>query len=188
MWARLTCTAPGAAALDLAQVKASLGIDSTDHDVALAAYMAAAQALIEGSRGIGVALKVSTWRLSLDAFPAEICLELGPVTSIVSITYTDAAGANQTLAGTEYLVDLDARPARIVPAWGKAWPTTRDQLGAVKINFMAGGATVPADLVQAMTLLVGHWLANREATAEAGLAPIPFGVSALLDPHRQLAL
>ena len=56
------------------------------------------------------------------------------------------------------------------------------------ITYVAGAATVQADLTAAMTLLVAHWFANREAVADAGLAPLPIGVEALLGPHRRHAL
>ena len=188
MWQRLTCTQPGAAALDLATVKANLRVDDASEDATITALMATAQALVEGPTGCGLALKTSTWVLSLDSWPAQIDLEFGPVASVTSLTYLDANGARQTLAGSEYLVDLTCRPARIVPAWGKSWPNTREQPGSVLITYVAGAATVPADLTAAMTLLVAHWFTNREAVADAGLAPLPIGVEALLGPHRRHAL
>jgi uncharacterized phiE125 gp8 family phage protein len=188
MWQRLTCTVPGAAALDLATVRAHLRLDDTSQDPVLTALMGAAQRMVEGPGGCGLALKPSTWVLSLDAFADQIDLELGPVASVTGITYVDIAGATQTLAGTEYLVDLTSRPARIVTAFGKSWPAIREQPGAVRITFTAGAATVPEDLVLAMTLMVAHWFENREAVTEAGLAPLPLGVEALLGPHRRHAI
>ena len=188
MWQRLTCTQPGAPALDLVTVKANLRVDDTNEDTTITALMAAAQRMVEGPTGCGLALKTSTWVLSLDSWPAQIDLEFGPVASITSLTYLDAGGARQTLAGSDYLVDLTCRPARIVPAWGKSWPNTREQPGSVLITYVAGAATVAADLTAAMTLLVAHWFANREAVADAGLAPLPIGVEALLGPHRRHAL
>lgn len=188
MWRRLTCTQPGAAALDLTTVKANLRVDDASEDATISALMAAAQAMVEGPTGCGRALKTSTWVLSLDGWPAQIDLELGPVASVTSLTYLDLAGVRQTLAGTEYLVDLTARPARITPTWGKFWPVTREQPGSVQVTYVAGAATVPPDLTAAMTLLVAHWFANREAVADAGLAPLPIGVEALLGPHRRHAL
>lgn len=189
MWSGLVCTVPGAPALELAKVKADLRIDHDVEDATIAGYIAAAQAVLEGPRGLGLALKTSTWRLALDAFPpAEILLELGPVATVVSVTYVDPAGATVTLDPGEYRLDLAARPARLAPAPGKSWPATRAVASAVLVTFTAGSSTIPADLALAMTLLVGHWYANREATAPSALATLPHGVDALLAPHRQHAI
>jgi uncharacterized phiE125 gp8 family phage protein len=189
MWRSLVCTVPGAPALDLAKVKADLRIDHAVEDTTIAGYIAAAQAMLEGPSGLGLALKPSTWRLALDAFPPdEIRLDLSPVASVVSVTYVDTLGATITLDPGEYRLDLAARPARLAPAFGKSWPATRPIASAVLVTFTAGAATVPADLALAMTLLVGHWYANREATAPSGLAALPHGVGELLAPHRQHAI
>ena len=48
------------------------------------------------------------------------------------------------------------------------------------------GVVVPAALRQAMLMLVGHWYAAREATAETRLEPVPHGVKALIAPYRRL--
>lgn len=188
MWQRLTNTVAGGAALDLATVKAHLRVDDGLQNATITGLIAAAQRMVEGPMGCGLALTVSTWVLSLDSWPDHIHLELGPVASVISLTYLDINGARQTFASADYIVDLTARPARIVPAFGKSWPATRDQPGSVLITYIAGAASVPADLAAAMTLLVAHWFTHREAVDESGLAPLPLGVEALLGPHRRHAL
>lgn len=42
----------------------------------------------------------------------------------------------------------------------------------------------PADILQAVKLLVAHFYENREATMEAGDRALPFGVRPLLAAHR----
>jgi uncharacterized phiE125 gp8 family phage protein len=187
-WRRLTCTAPGLPALDLDVVKTHLAVEHNDQDLLIESLIEAAQARIEGPRGIGVALTLSTWVLSLDAFPACIEMDLGPVAGVTSISYVDAAGALQVLPSGDYQVDLAGRPARIVPAFGKAFPATRAQPAAVSVTFTAGSANPPPGLLTAMLMLVAHWFANRETASGAGLAEIPFGAAVLLDAHRQPAL
>jgi uncharacterized phiE125 gp8 family phage protein len=188
MWNRLTCVTPADPVVDVAAAKEHLRVDHPDQDDMIEALVAAAQATIEGPTGIGVAIGPSSWRLSLDAFPAEIRIPLGPVRAISAITYVDASGGVQTLDAANYTADLDARPARIAPAFGKAWPATRETLGAVKILFSAGPDVPAKDLVHAIKLLVGHYYANPEAVAANTLMKLPLGVEALLARHAAPAI
>ena len=201
MWRQLVCVAPSLPVLSLDEAKVHLRVTHSDHDALITDLIATAQAYIEGPRGVGQALADSTWRLSLDAWPsttpasgawpgansagqAPVALRLGPVTAITSITYVDPAGVGQTLDPSQYLADLDTRPARIAPAYGASWPQPRDQIGAIKITFKAGPTSPPADLVNAMRLLVGHWYDNPNATLSKDLITMPHGVEALLCRHR----
>jgi uncharacterized phiE125 gp8 family phage protein len=202
MWRNLVCVTPGAQVLSLDDAKAHLRVTHTDHDALITALIASAQAYIEGPRGVGQALADSTWRLSLDTWPGlnpsmipwpasgwatsqtPIRIPLTPVTSITSITYVDQAGVTQTLNPSQYLADIDTRPARIAPAYGVNWPLIRDQLGAIKITFKAGPASPPADLVNAMKLLIGHWYDNPNAMVSKDLMNAPHSVEAILSRHR----
>lgn len=102
----------------------------------------------------------------LDCFPAaqiEFCLS--PVTEVVGISYTDDNGNPKTLLSSEYKIDLVSRRARIAPAYGKTFPTARQELNSVRIEFTAGygnSAAVPAKFKQAILLLVGELYQNRE--------------------------
>ena len=210
MWNRLVCTQAGAAALTLAQVKAQCRVDAADatEDALLNLLMAAAQAKLEGPSGIGIPLVSSQWRLSLDSFYRQdhaqrgwdwdfwdfgsrgIRIPLAPVISIDSVTYLDGTGQRQTLDPAVYAYDLDAQPVVVRPASGQFWPPSLSNPGAVKISFTAGyasAAAVPADLKQAMLLLVGHWYANREAVVGVNnrdsSAELPLGVQPILDRY-----
>ncbi len=104
------------------------------------------------------ALVVQRWKLVLDAFPGvDIVVPKPPLVSVVSITYTDTDGVQQTLASTKYQVDTASEPARIVPAYGEVWPTTRSDLNAVEITFLAGyAARITADKT-ADTIAISGW-------------------------------
>lgn len=53
---------------------------------------------------------------------------------------------------------------------------------------LADMARVPADLKQAVLMLVGHWYENREATLVGVSAEeVPFGVQSIIDAHREWA-
>jgi uncharacterized phiE125 gp8 family phage protein len=146
---------PSVEAVSLSELKAHLRIDHADDDVALASLIKACRQWVE--RDIGRALITQTWRLKLDSWPkTAIVLHHSPVQSVTSITYVDAAGATQTLAATEYVVDTDSQPGLICLAYGKSWPSLRGQPRDVTVTFVAGygaaGTDVPYELRQALLL------------------------------------
>jgi len=183
-WTRLVRTgAPVSAALNLAEAKRHLRVLHDDDDAEIEAMVAAAEAAIEGPNGIGIALLSQTWRMSLDYFPCEIVVPLGPVTAVTSVTYRDAAGAEQTVSGLRY--DLDQQPLRIWPARDASWPSIYCEPGAVKVTFVCGHSELPQDLRWALLLLVGHFYENREAvTIDANAAELPMGVASILERYR----
>jgi uncharacterized phiE125 gp8 family phage protein len=194
-WIRLRrIEAPADLAVTLETFKADRRIDYTEEDDLLELKLRAAIDAIEGPSGVGIVLITQKWRLSLDAFPhcwpRYITVPLGPVQSIDSITYTDDAGAPQTLAADRYAFDLDASPLRIDPVRSTTWPVIHCRPGAVKIEFTAGfGDTpddVPADLRAAVLLTAGHWNENREATVSVTgqMIEIPLGAMSILERYR----
>lgn len=161
-------TAPAEDPVTLAEVKAHLNISHTDDDTMLAEYIDAAVAFLDGRDGfLGRALITQTWTLTLPAFPAEIVLPLPPCQSVSSITYTDTAGATQTVPVADYEVSglNGADPARIVPAEGKSWPNTKAKPEAVTVTFVAGygaAAAVPGPIKHAIKEHVTRLYENRE--------------------------
>jgi uncharacterized phiE125 gp8 family phage protein len=181
-------TKPSGELITLAKLKARLRIDFDDDDALLQDLLNGAVAAVDGPAGIGYALMQQTWRKSMDCFPCTIVLPGAPVKSVAAITYVDTAGVTQTLDPAEYSVDVDAEPARVTPAYGKAWPGTRDVMGAVKVNYVLGeadAADVLPELVDAVCMLVGHRYERREAVAAGTMEELPLGVRWILDKHRR---
>ena len=183
-WQRLVRTvAPDDPVVELEEIKKHCRVEYfTDDDDYLTELVEVATAFIEGPYGIGICLMPQTWRLSLDYFPSEIVIPLGPVTAISGITYTDADGDSATVS--TWRADLDSSPCRIWPARDTAWPVSTLQPGAVKVTFTAGYETVPSDLKAAVKLIVGNLYENREAATEIKLTDLPFGVSTILERYR----
>ncbi|MBD9542943.1 phage head-tail connector protein [Ensifer sp. ENS04] len=183
-WTRLVRTvAPTEPTVSLVDAKKHLRVFHDDDDSDIEAMVAAAEAAIEGPNGIGIALMPQTWRLSLDHFPCEIVVPLGPVTNVVSVTYKDASGDPVAVPSTRY--DLDSSPLRIWPARDTSWPSIYCEPGAVKVTFACGFAELPADLVWAVKLLVGHFYENREAvTTDLKAIDLPMGVASILERYR----
>lgn len=183
-WSRLVRTVePAAPAISLAEAKRHLRVLHDDDDADIAELVEVATAAIEGPNGIGVALSPQTWRMSLDHFPCEIIVPLGPVTSITSIAYTGADGNPATVPS--WRADLDQQPLRIWPARDAAWPSLVCEPGAVKVTFVCGYTQTPSDLKAALKLLVGHFYEHREAvTTDLKAVELPMGVAAILDRYR----
>ncbi len=154
----------------------------------------------EAEHELGRAIMPATWERVWDAFP-EAGFELGMpiVQSVVSVTYLDEAGAQQTLAGAAYYLDADSDGQRgwLLPAAGYTWPTTIDAANTVRARFMAGYAPATAseaDQRAAVPATVRQWILLRAATlykfreevsAGMNVSGIPDRFTArLLDPHK----
>lgn len=170
-------TGPTAEPVSLSEVRAQSRIDSTIDDPTLAGYILGARSYLEAVTGR--VMVPQTFEMTLDAFPCwEVQLPRAPVASIVSVAYTDFAGAPQTVSSADYILDATTFVARLMPAYGKTWPTSRGTAGNVKIQFVAGEAQPPQPLRQAILLLVATWNENRETPPENP------AVDALIAPYR----
>lgn len=185
MWNQLNRTAdPSDLPLSIADLRMWLKLDLNDEDPLIYQLIQDAVDYVEGPHGIGIALMEQTWEQYLDCFPCVIRIPLGPVQSVESIKYIDAQGDEQTLDESEYQVDTVSQPARVMPAFDKAWPNARHEMNAVTVEFKAGYDKVPGDLKRAMALLVGHWEENRSATTSERLEQIPFAVENIMNKYR----
>lgn len=154
---------------------------SAGEDTLLTALIVAAREYCEAYQNR--AYLTQTIEMSLDGWPAfPVEIPRPPLASVTSIKYYDTANTEYTLAGTSYFVDADSDPGRIALAYGASLPTTTlREIGAVKIRYAAGGATVPQRVKQSMLLLIGYWYENREAALSGKTsAEIEFSVRALL--------
>ena len=177
-------------AVSLVEAKAHLRVDVSDDDTLITAYITAATELAE--QATGRAIMPQTWQLTLDAFPDALALTRTPVASITSITYADTAGTVQTLSNTLYSLDNvdDHGSAYVVPAYGSAWPSTRDQVNAVTCTFVAGwpaAANVPESIKAWVKLMVGAMYENRAAEADKQTYALGFA-DRLLDRYKVWSL
>lgn len=190
----LTVTTPATAQpVSLTEAKAHLRVDSSDEDDLISALIEAATDWAqEYTRR---AFVPASFRLGLDCFPAYgIRLPRNPVIRVDSITYLDEGGTERTLSTSEYLTDLDSEPARITPTYGNTWPTTRIQIGAVKVNFTAGyddaspaQDSVPEGIKAAIKLVLTDLFEHRSAALVQTAERNPAVVS-LLSRFRILSL
>lgn len=199
--------------LDDAKTHVRADLSSTAEDGLLTVLIAAARGWAEGYTNR--ALITQTWRETFDRFPSAcltapwretphwpyrhadhhfdgVTLRLGlaPVLSLSSVKYIAADGTSITLASDQYVTDLSALPAKLTPAYGVTWPTTRDQPNAVTVEYVAGygpaALDVPAAIRAAILLMLGDLYANRERQIVGTITTENPAAAALLGPYRVL--
>jgi gp6-like head-tail connector protein len=157
---------PGEEPVTLAEAKAWCRIDGTDDDALVTALIAAARLHVES--GTGRALLDQSWRLTLECARGLLVeLPVVPVGAVVAATADGTA--------IDVIVQGDCV---LLPAAGYR---------QLQIDYTAGyGGTddVPADLKQAILLLVAYWFENRDTT----VAETPGGVERLLAGYRRVRL
>lgn len=184
-------TPPTVEPISLAEARTQCRVDAGDtaEDTLLALYIQAARETAEHM--LGRVLITQTWEQTLDAFPAgEIRLGKGQALSIVSVKYVDPVSVLQTLAPAAYALDAATPPGWLLPNSGYSWPTTRDEVNAVRVQFTAGygaaASSVPASVRQWMLVTVAALYAQRESfdlAGRAGVLPNRF-IDSLLDAER----
>lgn len=182
-------TEPGIEPIRVADLKNDIKVDAdlTADDYLVAGLITAARRWAEGF--LRRALITQTLEVVFDKWPENSVIKVprAPLQSVASVKYYDEDDTEATLSSGSYFVDTVSEPGRIVLNSGESWPSTalRPANGVI-VQFVAGygddEGDVPADMVHAIRLLVGHWYENREAVATTGAVPkeIPFGVEALL--------
>lgn len=131
-------TGPTSEPLHRQEIKEHLRIDGEAEDVLLDSLVRAAREYVETYTGRQ--LVTATWRRKYDSWPTDDILLGTPLVSVTSVTYVDGNGTTQTLASTEYDVDLDSQPGCIRLAYNKTWPSIRGQPRDIAITYVVGHA------------------------------------------------
>jgi uncharacterized phiE125 gp8 family phage protein len=194
-------TAPTIEPVSLVEARNHLKLEATGSppthpdDALVSSLIKTTRMHLDGRDGLlSRALITQTWELVLDKFPdSDIRIRLAPLQSIVSVKYDDPNAVEQTVASSNYMVDITSMPGWVVPITGFAWPVPLDTINAVRIRFVAGygaaASDVPEPIRQAMLLLIGHWYENRELVALGHIAPeFPYMVNALLSPYELITI
>src|SRR5690606_14123 len=137
-------TAPTMTPVSLADAKAQLAVDHSEHDDMILGFIAAAVDHLDGWTGIlGRALVEQTWRQDFDSFSGCMRLALAPVLSITSITHRNAAGPISTVSSSDYSLLVDARGPYVKFKSGFGRPTDLNETRPISITYLAGYATTP---------------------------------------------
>lgn len=176
----------GETILPLARAKAHLRVVANDEDELIGILRDAALEMVERYTNLRLlfASGAEDMTVTCEGFAARLPVGRGPIGTIdvTGIDYVDADGAAASLAAGAWRVLADGF---VAPQVGTSWPTS---YGPVSISFQAGYATpaeIPAGLIAAALLFLGHLYSNREAVVETGLTgELPLGFGALTDAHR----
>ncbi len=163
--------------------------DDGVQDGVLEGFLRAALAAIEARTGKILIEREFSWSLTLWRQPDRQVLPVAPVSAIVEIVLTDAAGVEVPIVPAAYrLVPDMQRP--VVMALGTNFPPVPLN-GQVRIGFLAGfgpdWTDLPADLAQAVLMLATHYYEYRHDMA-LGSGCMPFGVTALIERYRMIRL
>lgn len=179
--------APAVLPVSRDECKLHLRVDGTAEDSLIDIYLAAAVAHLDGAEGwLGRAIVAQTWSQQFDAFERSILLGIAPVTSIVSVVYEDADGADQTVAADQYeLINGGSAPElRFIDDF--AFPIVGDDRPILTVTFVSGygdDEDAPAPIKAGILLMVGDMYQQREAKLESGMIENST-VRRLLDPYR----
>ncbi len=183
-------TPPAGLPLSLADLKAHLRIETGDEDDYLTSLLSAATAHVEAVTG--KALLAQTWRIYLDAVPADCVVGIaqGPLISLDAVTVYDRDGQPVVVDPQDYDVDRYSEPARL--SFREA-PTPGQTFNGIEIDITIGygesGTDIPGQLLRAVMVICAHWHALRGAAEEAAIfGSLPKGLDALLAPFRQVRL
>lgn len=159
-------------------------------DVAhIARLIDSAAAFLDGPDGkLRRALISQTWVAHFTDWHRELPLRLPPVQSVTSVKYRDRDGYVQTVsAGVYRLHGATSWDPVVSPRAGENWPEAKAGDACIRVEFVAGfgssASGIPAEILQAVRLLVAHWYVTREA-AGMSMSELPFGVPELLQPYR----
>ncbi len=170
--------------LTLAETKAHLRVETDADDTMIAELIRTVREHLE--RQTGLALLTRTFRLYLDDWPPSRVIQIGrgPVQTIEAATVYDAVGLPQEIDTSGFVLDGQARPARLILP---QQPKSGQAINGIEIDFSAGfgatGADVPDTLKRAMLLHAALLLEFRGAVLPGDQpAAVPAGYDRLIAP------
>jgi len=175
--------APVSSPVTVEDARLHLDLDDNYYDSQLDRLIEVARRRVE--QDTRRSLITQTHVLSMDTFPSNGIIELptAPVQSVTSVTYVDTADATQTF--TEYTLDSNNTPSRLVLNDGESFPTVRGHYDDVKVTYIAGyGSTVASvDPVAkfAILMLISHLFNSPSVTAHGSVNIVPVGYESLID-------
>lgn len=170
---RIAIVSSGKRCIDLAMAKQHLEYDDDDRDTLIQQYIDAAQGWVEGYTGLLMTRRTVTRQIP-DCSTSYV-VGVGPDPVIESVTYLDSDYAEQTVDDGDYILV----GSRLYPK--SSWPAATYGL---TVSVTAGfDGDVPADLMSAQLLMIGHLFESRDVNAEppasARMLAMPYCIMAL---------
>ncbi|WP_157266626.1 head-tail connector protein [Azohydromonas aeria] len=162
----------------LEEARAFLKCDDAEADSVITLALAAARELAE--KEMARTLLETGYEMRTDGFSRAVRLEWPRVQRVLSLQFVAPDGEVLTLDPQDYVLDNanDFAPAWLVPARGKAWPETADEVNAVRVRYVAGYGTepaqVPAAIRQWVQLHARSFYDNPSALSAGNLQALPY--------------
>lgn len=158
-WTLKRVTSPSGLAVSLSEAKTHLRVSGTSQDDHITLLIQSATERLE--RDTNRAILSTQWQQAQHTFPSgqdQLVLNMGPATSVSSITYVDDNGDTQTLDSSLYTF---SQARGVVFIEDSSWPSTDLQTKSDKvfINFVCGSPDadcVPRLFKQAILLETGR--------------------------------
>ncbi|KAA1015970.1 phage head-tail connector protein [Paraburkholderia panacisoli] len=143
--------------VSLDEAKLALRVTDDSQDLKIQGFITSAR--IAAETKTRQQLLHARWQLVLDRFPMAgigtplpFCENVNipgyaaifphaPLVNVVSVTYLDMNGTQQTMDPDDYVVNDALTPAIITPGFGKIWPIPLPQIAAVQFTYNAGYAS-----------------------------------------------
>lgn len=178
----LRLTDPAVEPITRAEAKAHLRVDGSDEDDLIDALVSAARDRVERfcnrpfvSAGFAMLFEGD---LPVGAEPLKV--PLVDVTSVVGITYRDAAGAVQTWAEASWSFDAERQELR--PA--TSWPAGSDLRFEAQAGDASTAPVVPPAIRAAMLLYLGDLFELRQAHVVGAPIAVNPAAESLMMPYR----
>lgn len=181
---------PAIEPISLTEAKNFMRIDETDGDVLINSLITAARIYIETT--MGLIMTTESWSYYIDKWPnnSVIYLPLSPIQSVDEIRIHTSSASYEILPVEDYETDTHSNHPRIKILNRMIGSAMGHSMNQIEMQFTSGfGDTmneVPADLKQAMLLLVSHWFEQREPIGYGGtFAKVPTSIEALLASYKK---
>lgn len=111
-----------------------------------------------------------TWKLFLHRWPDKtfITFPFGKLQGVNFLKYTDTGGTTYTWDTSNYLIDTDSEPGKLVLAYGVSWPPSDLQVySPIEIEFTCGygdnEGDVPANIRRAIKIAAADLFLHHES-------------------------
>jgi uncharacterized phiE125 gp8 family phage protein len=171
--------------ITLALFKEHLKWDSTDtsEDNKMQSALTSAIKLAEAyTRRV---IDAATWQTYLDSFH-DFTFDIAPVNAITSVKYYDSSNVQQTLATSFYTFINKGADSYAELEFKSGLPELYDRPQNVVIEFTAGYATYPVDLVDAIMQQAADFFENRTNDLPGSLGCVSMGFHQRLFPYKML--
>ena len=126
--------------------------------------------------------------LILDRLPIRgmgIELPFNPVQEILAFDYIDPDGNPESIDLLTLRLDKRTLYPMLMPQFGTEWPQVIGEPESITIRLRIGYEETPADIRQALLLLISHFYEHREAVvAGVSVTTLPMGVDMLLGSYQ----